>query len=100
VSNDDEDDETDYREVGDAFAEKAEGATSRLNEADQLAGVTYALLAIYHELRHNDLGSKIDTLTDRLMFWQEERDRTESRIASAVDDVKDAVASRSRWSGR
>ena len=57
-------DKTDHQETGDAFAEMAQVAASRQTEAERRAAVTYALLAIYHELRRNDLAAKIDALGD------------------------------------
>jgi hypothetical protein len=91
------DDKTDHQETGDAFAEMAQVAASRQTEAERRAAVTYALLAIYHELRRNDLGAKIDALAEQveeIVTWQRERDRTQSKIAASLDDVKDAIASR------
>jgi hypothetical protein len=55
-------DKTNHQEAGDAFAEMAQVAVSRQTEAERRAAVTYAMLAIYHELRRNDLGAKIDAL--------------------------------------
>ena len=55
-------DKTDHQEAGDAFAEMAQVAVSRQTESERRAAVTYAMLAIYHELRRNDLGAKIDAL--------------------------------------
>ncbi|HEY3689657.1 MAG TPA: hypothetical protein VGL46_05065 [Pseudonocardiaceae bacterium] len=92
------DDETDHREVGSQFAEQAGVAASRFPETEG-AAMTCALLAIYHELRHNDLSTKIEELTEQvgeIVSWQRERDRTSSRIASSVDDVKDAISARWR----
>jgi hypothetical protein len=81
------DDKTDHRETGDAFAEMAQVAASRQTEAERRAAVTYALLAVYHELRRNDLGAKIDALAlevRRIAVWQEQRFQTESGIADSA----------------
>lgn len=75
------DDKTDHQETGDAFAEMAQVAASRQTEAERRAAVTYALLAVYHELRRNDLGAKIDALAlevRKIVVWQEQRFQTDS----------------------
>jgi hypothetical protein len=78
------DDKTDHQETGDAFAEMAQVAASRQTEAERRAAVTYALLAIYHELRRNDLGAKIDALTEQVektITLQQQRANIESTLA-------------------
>jgi len=67
--------------IRDAFAEMAQVAASRQTEAERRAAVTYALLAIYHELRRNDLAAKIDALAlevRKIAVWQEQRFQSES----------------------
>jgi hypothetical protein len=92
------DDKTDHQETGDAFAEMAQVAASRQTEAERRAAVTYAMLAIYHELRRNDLGAKIDALTEQVEELTEQVERavtqqgdTESRISSSISDLGDIV---------
>jgi hypothetical protein len=77
-------DETNHQEAGDAFAEMAQVAASRQTEAERRAAVTYAMLAIYHELRRNDLGAKIDALTEQVektITLQQQRANIESTLA-------------------
>jgi iron-sulfur cluster repair protein YtfE (RIC family) len=77
-------DKTDHQEAGDAFAEMAQVAASRQTEAERRAAVTYAMLAIYHELRRNDLGAKIDALTEqvgKIAALQGQRPDIESGLA-------------------
>jgi hypothetical protein len=79
-------DETDHPESGDAFAEMAQLAASRQAEAERRAAVTYTMLALYHELRRNDLGAKIDALAlevRKIAVWQEQRFQTESGVAES-----------------
>ena len=77
-------DKTDHQEAGDAFAEMAQVAVSRQTESERRAAVTYAMLAIYHELRRNDLGAKIDALTEQVektITLQQQRANIESTLA-------------------
>jgi hypothetical protein len=91
-------DKTDHQETGDAFAEMAQVAASRQTEAERRAAVTYAMLAIYHELRRNDLGAKIDALSEQVEELTEQVERavtqqgdTESRISNSISDLGDIV---------
>jgi iron-sulfur cluster repair protein YtfE (RIC family) len=87
-------DETDHPESGDAFAEMAQLAASRQAEAERRAAVTYAMLALYHELRRNDLGAKIDTLAlevRKIAALQGQRADIESGLAETVRELKTDV---------
>jgi hypothetical protein len=76
------------------LAKQAQEAASGGTDAEQRAATTYALLAIYHELRHNDHGAKIDTLMlqmRKVAAWQEQRAETESELVVVVRELKAEV---------
>lgn len=69
-------------------------AASRQTEAERRATVTYAMLAIYHELRRNDLGPKIDALAlevRKIAALQGKRADVESGLAETVRELKTEV---------
>jgi iron-sulfur cluster repair protein YtfE (RIC family) len=84
-------DDTDHQDAGDAFAERAQVAASRQTEAERRAAVTYAMLAIYHELRRNDLAAKIEVLTEqvgKIATLQGQRADIESGLAETIRELK------------
>jgi hypothetical protein len=90
----DDDEQTDDRKAGDNFAKKAEAAVSEPSDTTRRAAATYALLAIYHELRRNDLGEKIDALTEQMEALTEQTERAaagQGETASSIGDLADIV---------
>lgn len=75
------DNESVHRDLAESHAEMASpqnGALLAAAAREETAGVTAAILAIYHELRHNDLGGKLDKLTEqvtKIALWQSQRRR-------------------------